>query len=186
MCFDLNWLERAREELEAATQRLLQIDSYWQKCFPCKNSGKCCIGANPIFSEPDLKAVLSITNEFSDIEKEILSKNIKENKLCPFRANDRCIIHKERTLNCLYTPFQAVITNRNTIMYSMITDKCDFKVIDVPIDKINYEIAENLFIILPSFGVKRHYILLNKLNFIQEDYPGNTPSIDVVKYILDK
>ncbi len=186
MDFDLNWLQTARNELENATERLLQIDSYWKRCFPCESHGKCCIGANPAFSVPDLIALSLIEKEFTNSDKDILVENVTNNRFCPFRSKDRCLIHKERTLNCLYTPFQAVITNRNTIMYAMIKHNCEFKTVEVPIKKISYKLIEDIFIYLPNFESHRHYILLNNLNFIKQNYPEIISAIDIARNIISR
>ncbi len=184
MNFNIECLEQAKAELSAVTEQLLQLDPYWKKCFPCKSQGKCCIGADPRFSQPDLEAVFNLSTTFSETDKMVLSSNIHNRQLCPFRGKDKCLINAVRTLDCLYTPFQAVITARQTIMYSMITDSCDFKVVDVPIQQIKYELKEDAFILLPSFGCIRHYILLNQLNFINSNYPEICSATAVAKQML--
>ncbi|WP_313803235.1 YkgJ family cysteine cluster protein [Cytobacillus sp.] len=146
-------------ELDNLIQQLRTKDPYWNKCHPCKNKGKCCIGANPSFSDKEWQDVIEYLDEIPKDDYDKLLENFKHNKLCPFRTESKCLIHKVRPFNCKYTPFQAVYRNDGKIIYSMTTDDCNFKTV-VSEPNMNFNSTEN-FIELNNFLEKRSYLLIN-------------------------
>lgn len=82
--------------LEEAISELRKIEPYWNRCFPCKNQGKCCIGADVTIYKSEWNKIYSYLNNLPDLEKSIVMSNLQLNKLCIFRSEEKCLIHKVR------------------------------------------------------------------------------------------
>lgn len=143
---------------------LKNLEPYWNICFPCKNKGKCCVGADTSIYQSEWNIIVSYIEQFSEADKKILLSNILLNKPCFFHSDDKCLIHEVRPQNCRYTPFQYVITADNNLRYTMISPKCEFKSILFPLapDMAN-KLRAAKFSKLPNFDTKTCYISLNYL-----------------------
>lgn len=171
----------ANIELDKLIEQLKIKDPYWNKCDPCQNKGKCCIQANPEFSQDEWNRV---TKQLETMDKDDYSKlftNFQHQSLCPFRTENKCLIHEARPLNCKHTPFQAFLRNDGKLIYSMITDDCDFKTVVIePDNKLS---TTSDFVELNSFVEKRQFLLLN--NWVLNNNQLNIPQRKALELLSD-
>lgn len=151
-------MKRIVSSLNELIDQLRKVEPYWNKCYPCINKGKCCIGADPSFTENEWEATKQQIKNFEATHLEKLKLNVNTHVTCPFRTETECLIHRSRPLNCMYTPFQAFLRLDNKVAYSMDSPNCDFETTLVPYDPSS---VHGNIIELNSFGVKRKYLLLN-------------------------
>ncbi len=168
----MEFIDNARIEIDAVVKRLYELDPFWLRCSPCSNKGCCCEGANTNLSSQEARELI-MKNEFSDIEKSQLQSNLLENKQCPFRFSDKCLIHNYRPINCRWTPYQVVVGDSGIVRYYKIDSncKCEFKFVEIAKYKLNFYVFERFYVWLPHFdGTQRCHIILNNLNFIKNGY----------------
>lgn len=156
-------LEELKTILFHKINNLIDIEPYWAKCMNCPNHGKCCIGADISIREDEWTIIKQYLVKLNEHDKKTLLNNFNNNILCPFRAEDKCIIHEMRPMNCIWTPFQAVQNvNNGNIMYSVIDTECKSRLVTLENQEfINSNIEQ---IELPDSDISRHYLFLN--NFI--------------------
>lgn len=142
---------------------MIKIEPYWEKCMNCPNHGKCCIGADISIREDEWAKIKQYLVNIDDSDKNKLLNNISNNVLCPFRTENKCIIHEIRPMNCIWTPFQAVqnVSNGN-IFYSIIDKECESR--SVVLENQEFFDANIEYVKLPDDEIKRQYLFLN--NFI--------------------
>ena len=151
-------------DLEKSIQELLSQEPYWNCCFPCKNSGKCCIGADVYVDEHEWNSIKQFVSGLLDDEKSLLIENIQSGNICIFRTDTKCLIHEVRPENCRYTPFQAVITPDKELRYSMVSEDCNFQSIRKQLDsETASRIANTKFPVLQNFNSETKYLCLNQI-----------------------
>jgi len=153
-------LEELRNILFQKVNKLIEIEPYWKRCIHCPRHGKCCIDADISIRTDEWIVIKQHLVNLRDSDKEILLNNINNSVFCPFRAVDKCIIHKVRPMNCIWTPFQAVQNvNNGNIMYSIIDTECESKLVTLENQEfVNPNIE---YIKLPDSDIKRYYLFLN-------------------------
>lgn len=175
-------ISNAKREMDYLIRKLYIIDPFWRKCSPCVCKGKCCKGANPCFSQTEVKELeKKILNEQ---DYKILKRNLTFGIKCPFRAKNKCIIHDSRSLNCMWTPYQVTVDGDDNVHYYIIDDKCRFRKVTVKRKDIEFKINEGHFVWLPHGKTMRCHIFLNSLNFINRGYIWDIPATEVAKKIL--
>ncbi len=130
-------LEEIKEELNKEISELEKIDSFWLKCKACPFKGKCCIDNDIDIREDEWKLIQDLldTNHFVF---EQVKDNFENHKKCYFRIDTCCLIHNIRPTNCIYTPYQAIITDyENLLIYNKCDDLCNFTTIESK-DEIKY------------------------------------------------
>lgn len=151
-------------DLEKSIQELLSQEPHWNCCFPCKNSGKCCIGADISVCEHEWNLIKQYVCGLPDHEKFLLSENIQSRNTCIFRTDTKCLIHEVRPENCRYTPFQAVITSDRELLYCMVSEDCSFQSIRKQLDsETASRIANTKFPVLQNFNSETKYLCLNQI-----------------------
>lgn len=182
----MSFIDNARGEMESVVQRLYEIDPFWQKCNPCSFCGYCCKGANPEFCNQEVQEIIN-NCKYTEEEIQGLKRNLFWSKKCPFRFEDKCLIHKYRPLNCRWTPYQAAFNySENNVYYSSMTNSCMSKIVKINKDKFDFKVFEKYYVWLPHFDGSNHYhILLNRLDFIKT-YECKMYATDVAKLILKK
>lgn len=116
--------------LESTIDELLSREPFWKICYPCKFKGFCCKGAEIDFSKNEQHIIDEYINTLPNDSQKIIYENKKYNKHCIYHSVEKCLIHEVRPQNCRYTPFQALIDNDNTLIYTMVrivNGLCDFK-----------------------------------------------------------
>ena len=68
-------------DLEKSIQELLSQEAYWNCCFPCKNRGKCCIGADVSVDEHEWNSIKQFVSGLLDDEKSLLIENIQSGNI---------------------------------------------------------------------------------------------------------
>ena len=106
--------------VDILASKLCSMDSYWKKCFPCANMGRCCIGVDVPIYKAEWILISRFLSKLSHDDIEQIQKNLKENIMCPFRLPCKCAIHTVRPLYCRVTPYMAVYHEGDTeieVMY---------------------------------------------------------------------
>lgn len=153
--------------LDSSVQELYQKEPFWNICNPCQCEGCCCIGADVSVYEDEWRLICDYVQTLPAEERNVLADNIKINRMCIFRATDKCLIHPVRPENCRYTPYQYVVTSDDHLRYSQVkisglTSKCVFKAVDEPIDpSLAHELRQNKFADLLNHGRHTKYLSLN-------------------------
>lgn len=151
--------------MDKIISELKELEPYWDICFPCKNKGKCCVGADISIYQSEWNIIIGYIKQLSKPDKKILLSNILLNKPCFFHSDDKCLIHEARPQNCRYTPFQYLITADNHLRYTMISQKCEFKSILFQLEpNMADELRMMKFSKLPNFDTETYYISLNYLS----------------------
>lgn len=113
------------DKLDRYQKNLSEQEPFWKKCNPCQNNGQCCIDSNTVFFESEIKLVIDNIKNLDAETKNILKENVDNNIICPFRGNDRCLIHDVRPLCCRVTPYLARLdSKRKKISYFIPSKDC--------------------------------------------------------------
>jgi len=179
----MEFIDFAKNEMESVVQRLYEIDPFWKRCSPCVQNGKCCKGANPCFSQKEQARVLE-ENNLSTQDFKKLKWNLRLGMKCPFHTRNRCIIHENRSLNCMWTPYYVTVDSDDIVHYYVIDDRCRFRKVTVKKKDIEFRIDEQHFVWLPHGKTMRCHIYLNSLSFINRGYIWDIPATEVAKKIL--
>lgn len=117
-------IEKIRLKLSSVVKDLCEIDPYWNKCFPCQNKGRCCIGSDVDVSEEEWKQIFEFLKDKPDIIQYAKAR-LRQGKPCIFYCSkvSKCLIHDLRPIMCRYTPFQ-VIENDGKFFCNNVDEKC--------------------------------------------------------------
>ncbi len=155
-------LAEIKEELFREIDELEERDSSWKRCGHCPNHGKCCID-NDIDVREDEWEIIKAFLDRNEMERNRVKENLLSGRKCYFRTPEKCLIHKIRPTNCIYTPYQ-VIQNLfdHHIIYSLIDEECNFTEVEKPYKKL---VPSKKFLTPETGG--HVYLLLNYwyLNF---------------------
>jgi Fe-S-cluster containining protein len=113
------------EKVDVLKDELLKRDSYWKKCYPCINNGKCCRNADVDVTESEWKRIVTVLQKRPHLYSFVKNQYLKK-RHCIFYSSSlaSCSIHEERPLMCRYTPFQMVSINGKTFCNEL-DDDCD-------------------------------------------------------------
>ena len=120
-------VERLYALVDILSEQLIKIDTYWKKCFPCSNMGRCCVGVDIPVYEVEWILISQFLSNLTYDERELIKKNLTENIVCPFRLPGKCAVHAVRPLYCRITPYMAVYHEEATeieVMYPAVN--CTF------------------------------------------------------------
>lgn len=149
-------LDEIKNELNKEIEELEKLDSYWTKCRKCPFKGKCCIDNDIDIREDEWELIKNLLDSNSEIRGKV-KNNFLNDKKCYFRTEECCLIHNIRPTNCIYTPYQAIVTKyENHLIYNKIDDNCNFKKIETSLDKANFN-----FCILKIDNEEHPYLFLN-------------------------
>ncbi|HEX3047209.1 MAG TPA: YkgJ family cysteine cluster protein [Bacillota bacterium] len=102
---------------------LLENESYWRKCFPCKNNGNCCVESITAATSSEWAIIREFISRLPEVDLLTLKRNISNNIRCPFRGENKCIIHDVRPIVCRVTPI-TIFPKSNIIDFSFSSNKC--------------------------------------------------------------
>jgi len=150
--------------LEESIIELRKIEPFWERCFPCQHKGKCCKDADIEITESEWLIISDYIQALDVKDKKILKRNILLRSYCVFRSKDKCLIHEVRPENCRYTPFQCVITDDNRLLYSKVSDNCNFEDGIIELNAASIKHLKNAkYIQLDNFEKQTYYLSLNHL-----------------------
>lgn len=165
-------LKEIKEELFREIEELEEIDPFWKKCRHCPFKGKCCIDNDIDIREDEWNEIKELLDSDEQIRSQV-EENLRNGRKCYFRTENCCLIHRIRPTNCIYTPYQAVLTEyENHLIYNEIDDACNFRKIEIE----GFQPTEST--ILRIKGEEHPYLLLNHW---VKDY--ETQSIDGFKML---
>ena len=148
-------LDEIKKELFKEIEELEEKDSFWKKCNNCPFKGKCCIDNDIDIREDEWIKIKNLLNNDDQIRAQV-KENFRKNRKCYFRTDKCCLIHDIRPTNCIYTPYQAVITKyEGHLIYNRTDEDCNFR----RIEKEGYKPSEET--ILKITGEEHPYLLLN-------------------------
>ena len=96
----------AHRAIDSLSQELREIEPFWARCLPCRNSGRCCKGCDvPVYGSEWAAIIDFLTANPSVMEhaKEAFAAG----RMCMFRGAQGCMIHDVRPLNCRYAPYSV-------------------------------------------------------------------------------
>lgn len=149
-------LAEIKEELNRRIEKLENLDPFWKKCRHCPNHGKCCIDNDIDIREDEWNQIQKVLDSNASIREQVYD-NLIHGRKCYFRTASCCLIHGIRPTNCIYTPYQAVISEyENHLIYNSVDEDCNFKRMETEADPylINQDILE-------IKGEPHPYLLLN-------------------------
>lgn len=162
-------LEEIIEELNKEIEELEKNDSFWMKCKKCPFKGKCCIDNDIDIREDEWERIKKVLDSNRFIYNQVKS-NFFNGKKCYFRTESCCLIHNIRPTNCIYTPYQAIITKyENHLIFNEIDDFCNFKRIEIP---FQIEKNDSYLIDIPNFSHKYLYLNYWVNNFETQSIDG--------------
>ena len=112
-------VDRLYALVDRLANMLCGMDPYWEKCFPCTNTGRCCIGVNIPVYKAEWELISLFLSKLAQEDIEQIQKNLTENILCPFRLPGKCAVHTVRPLYCRVTPYMAVYHEDDTEIEAM-------------------------------------------------------------------
>jgi Fe-S-cluster containining protein len=102
---------------------LLENESYWRKCSPCKNNGNCCFESNTSATPSEWAIIREFISKLPEDDLITLKNNVSNNVRCPFRGENKCIIHDVRPIVCRVTPY-TVFPKNNIINFHFCSNRC--------------------------------------------------------------
>lgn len=154
--------------LDTAIDELLALEPFWKICYPCKFKGFCCHGAVIELSADEQRAVDECVSRLPSDKREQFEANRRAGRRCVYQTDTECLIHSVRPQNCRYTPFQALITAKDVLRYTMVrvgaSGHCEFRRQDIRVgERLHILLESHKFLRLDSFGRQTYYLNLNWL-----------------------
>ena len=102
-------IQEARRGIDAEVREILRLDQYWNKCYPCRQGGVCCRGANVLALLPELADIHDLLENTPETKSYALQQ-ILLGRDCIFYREDAqsCLVHDRRPLLCRLTPFKGL------------------------------------------------------------------------------
>lgn len=130
-------IQEARRGIDAEVQEILRLDPYWSKCYPCRQGGVCCRGADVLALLPELTDIFDWLENNPETKNHALQQ-LKLGRDCIFYREDArsCLIHERRPLFCRLTPFKGLSgKDEITVFVEGPAGRCrDFTMRALPID----------------------------------------------------
>lgn len=173
--------DEIRKALLNQITQLLTIEPKWKKCNKCPYSGTCCIGADIHVYDHEWMVIRNYLLANPDVLYTV-KENYHSESLCYFRAENRCLIHEIRPLNCIFTPYQVVCGADSRLHYAPYTKDCSLlRPISIP--KTGFDLSK-LYVPLPDrFSSSTTYYLL--LNHWYRNYEEKSPVCNTEKNLSD-
>lgn len=119
-------LREIKEELWREIGELEKLDPSYRKCRSCPFQGKCCLDNDIDIREDEWEEIQGFLEDHPE-RKEKVRENFLTGRKCYFHTSSMCLIAEVRPTNCLYTPYQAILTYPDQdLLYSFGDEDCDF------------------------------------------------------------
>lgn len=120
-------LAEIKAELCSEIEKLEALDPFWKRCRNCPFKGRCCIDNDIDIREDEWFEIKALLDSSETIKAQVRD-NFLHHRKCFFQTEKCCLIHPIRPCNCLYTPYQAVLTDyEHHLIFNVMDEKCEFE-----------------------------------------------------------
>ncbi len=113
-----------RGKIVSLKDELCSMDPFWNKCFPCRNNGRCCVKSDVDVTDDEWDEIVDFLKDKPKII-EYGKVRLKLGKPCLFYCSEasKCLIHEVRPIMCRYAPFH-IVEKDGTYFYNLVDEHC--------------------------------------------------------------